>query len=173
MLRLISTGLAAAVLAGVVALATPPATARAAIGPIYLATLEVKDTPDSPDLYCDVSVDGRIAMTQLEADRLLAHKYRVVVRLWGEDSFSDDLLLGPWYVAGGRYGDEAYLIAGPYGLRFHKHARVYSTKLNEDNTPAFDEGDEVYAGIRLVNSLGATLRAGETNRKRDDYNLSC
>lgn len=65
--------------------------------------------------------------------------------------------------------------AVPRGLRFPKDTVVQGSALNED----YDPGpggirDELYAGVRLVNSRGTTVRLGETNRVGGhNFGLGC
>ncbi len=100
------------------------------------------------------------------------------MRVWGEDPISDDLLHGP-YVVSARFapGATAYITAAPEGFKFHKETVVSQSSLNEDT--AFPlEWDEIYAGVRLVDSGGKTIRSAETNREigpfgPSDYASGC
>jgi hypothetical protein len=105
---------------------------------------------------------GYVAMSQAEAEGLIAKNYRVVFRVWGDDLVSDDLLQGP-NLCGNVY-------SSPRGLEFSCWGGRSS--LDEDDS-TFDDHDEIYAGIRLVTSAswvngqlqyGTTVRSAETNR---------
>jgi hypothetical protein len=123
------------------------APAQAAVGP---ATGELFITPHKPG-YHNVAVEGRIRMYQGEAQQLLNSGYKVQLRLWGEDTFSDDLQLGP-------YTATAY--AGQLGIEFHKVLIGQRDSILDEDWG----NDELYAGIRLVKPNGQTVRGGETNR---------
>jgi hypothetical protein len=82
------------------------------------------------------------------------HKF--VLRVWGDDPFSDDLVYGPYVVTPVSAGFK------PGFIGFDRSVRLRRSRLNEDPAP-FDN-DEIYVGVRFVNSGGATLRAVETNR---------
>lgn len=134
----------------VMVVAVPTAPADAAIGSMT-ATLRVSPVEGQPG-YHWVQVFGRVPMTQPEAQRLIDSGHKVFVRLWGEDPASDDLLMGPYDA-----GASAYYY--PAGVGFDIAHKVPNSLLNEDWG-----GDELYAGVRLVNSIGQTLRSAETNR---------
>ena len=75
----------------------------------------------------------------------------IAVRLWGEDEWSDDLLVGP--VTGTMDGD---FLPGPFTISF----TVSGSTLNEDWGR-----DELYAGVRIYNrSTGQQVQTAETNR---------
>jgi hypothetical protein len=122
--------------------------ANASIG---VATGELYVTDYKPG-YHNVAVFGKVRMSKAEAQTLINQGYKVQLRLWGEDTFSDDLLMGPY---------PATIYATDNGLEFHKvHLGISDTLLDED----WEGRDELYVGIRLVNRSGATLRSTETNR---------
>jgi hypothetical protein len=89
-------------------------------------------------------------MTQSEAQYLINTRHNVVIRLWGEDPASDDLLLGP---------DNAPDDALSGGLYYSVAYKLPNSRLNED----WGE-DDLYAGVRLVQPNGVTLRSAESNR---------
>ena len=75
----------------------------------------------------------------------------IAVRLWGEDEWYDDLLVGP--VIGTMDGD---FLPGPFTVSF----TVSGSTLNEDWGR-----DELYAGVRIYNrSTGQQVQTAETNR---------
>lgn len=153
-----SVALALAVVATTVGIA---GSAHGALGPVS-AKLSVKSsrTPSS----CEVSVEGLVAMTQAEARTLLDSGHRVVVRVWGEDPIHDDLLLGPYILARGSVWSPSYAAATPTGLTLRLWVVVANTALDEDSYPDPGLRDELYAGVRLVDPAGRTIRSAETNR---------
>jgi hypothetical protein len=75
----------------------------------------------------------------------------IAVRLWGEDEWSDDLLVGP--AMGTVDGD---FLPGQFSVSF----TVSGGTLNEDWGR-----DELYAGVRIYNrSTGQQVQTAETNR---------
>jgi hypothetical protein len=75
--------------------------------------------------------------------------YRAEVRLWGEDTFSDDLLKGPMAPLAFN-GTEVYV-----------EFAVSGSTLDED----WRDRDEIYAGIRIVSrSTGKVMEGIETYR---------
>jgi hypothetical protein len=144
--RITRTIATAVALAGA-AVAFTGAPAQASIGP---ATGELIITPYKPG-YSNVAVFGRVFMPQGEAQALINQGHKVQLRLWGEDTFSDDLLMGPY---------NATYFASSQGLQFHKVLiGIPNSVLNEDWGT-----DELYTGIRLLNRNNQTVRSGETNR---------
>lgn len=133
----------------VMAIAASAAPANAAIGP---GMAELTVTPYQPG-YHNVAVFGKVSMSQAEAQNLLNAGHKIVLRVWGEDTFSDDLMIGP-------YNATSFTSPVSGGLEFHKVLlAVKGSRLNEDWGR-----DELYVGARLVDSSGRTLRAFETNR---------
>ena len=133
-----------------------PAQADASVGNMS-ASLTITSSCVGGGSACGVEavkVTGFVSMTQSEAQSLLNQRYNVVIRLWGDDAFSDDLLLGPYSPA------EVY--ADSSGLRFKALNYVGSSLLNED--PGWGVVDEIYAGVRLLRPDTSTLRSAETNR---------
>jgi hypothetical protein len=87
--------------------------------------------------------------------------YHFEYRIWGDDPHRDDLLKGPLYAQP--------QLQGPYsdadGLYFNAKVEVGLNRLlNEDADNPLDDRDEIYVGIRLVNSSGKTVRSTETER---------
>jgi hypothetical protein len=75
---------------------------------------------------------------------------RVEVRLWGEDTWSDDFLGGP------------YVLSTPFGGFYQVDFCVNSSTLDED----WGE-DDIYAGVRVFNAAtGRQTESVESNRIR-------
>jgi hypothetical protein len=129
---------------GLAASSTP---ANAAVGPLS-AKLTVSDYKPG---YHNVAVFGKVKMTRAEAEGFLASGHKVSLKLWGEDTFSDDLLLGP-------YNAVAY--ATDAGLEFHKVLLGQPDAMLDEDWGQ----DELYIGARLMSPTGSTVRSGETNR---------
>jgi hypothetical protein len=148
--------LAAAV--GIMTVAMPAASADASVGSITPASLSVSGPSNG---LRTVVVSGVVrTSSQAEAAQLYANGYRVVYRLWGDDPTSDDLLWDTSYMS--NYDPE------PDGLHFSNVLVLQSSYLNED-TCWCDDRDEVYAGIRLINSSGSSIRSAESNRTYGYY----
>lgn len=144
-------------LAGTLGLSATPA--GAAIGPVEA---KLRANPIATDYA--VSVFGHVKITQAEAQGLIDSGHRIVVRVWGEDTFDDDFLLGPYVLSetSVRYG---HIRATAQGLAFGQYQRVNRGELDEDDDPGPGGlRDELYAGVRLVSSNGTTIRSVETNR---------
>lgn len=106
--------------------------------------------PFSPG-YHNVAVFGVVPMSRAEAQSLVDGRHRIVLRLWGEDTFSDDRLIGPY---------AATLVPTDKGLEFHKVLlQVDGDRLDEDWGQ-----DELYVAMSLVNANGSTIRSARTNR---------
>ena len=150
--RVRRTALALSVVAAVGAAGLSAAPAGAAVGSPQ-GTLTI--TPFSPG-YHNVAVFGVVPMSRAEAQGLINSGHRIVLRLWGEDTFSDDLQMGPY---------NATIHATDKGLEFHKvRLQIDDDVLDEDWGT-----DELYVGMRLVNGNGATIRTGETNRVNGNF----
>jgi hypothetical protein len=134
--------------AAVATVALPAASADASIGSMT-ANLRVYPVEGVPG-YSWVHIYGRVSMTQSEAQYLINTRHNVVIRLWGEDPASDDLLLGP---------DNAPDDALSGGLYYSVAYKLPNSRLNED----WGE-DDLYAGVRLVQPNSVTLRSAESNR---------
>jgi len=131
----------------------------AAAGPAHasIGSVQAKLTvsPYKPG-YHNVAVFGKVPMTRTEAQGLIDSGHRVTMKLWGEDTFSDDLLMGPY---------NATYFATDAGLEFHKvRLGIPDSVLNEDWG-----GDELYVGVRVQTPTGGTLRSGETNRQYGSF----
>jgi hypothetical protein len=77
----------------------------------------------------------------------------VEIRLWGDDTFNDDFLLGPrqsGIIANRFYADDFY---------------VYRGVLNEDDIG----DDEIYAGVRVYQADGKQIDSVESNRVVHSY----
>ena len=144
--------LAAAVATVVVmAVGLPAAQADASVGSMA-ASLKIEPSCAACGVQ-SVKVEGTVTMPPSEAQSLIDRHYNVVIRLWGEDGFSDDLRLGP-------YSPDfaSASIVFPGGLYFKSQKLVGNSVLNEDWG-----GDEIYAGVRLLKPDSTTLRSAETN----------
>ena len=149
-IRRTALALSVAAVAGAAGLSAAPA--DAAVGsPQGKLTI----TPFSPG-YHNVAVFGRVPMTRAEAQSLINGRHKIVLRLWGEDTFSDDLQMGPY---------PATVYATDKGLEFHKVLLQIDDDVLDEDWGA----DELYVGMRLVNANGATIRSGETNRVHGDF----
>lgn len=165
-----SFALSAAALA--VTVAASPARAQAAVGsPTGALTVDYLRGSDGARVSptrCTVIVLGQIRMSRTEAQRLLNSGHRVIVRLWGEDPQTDDLLREYSLIQGesGTPGSirRTQLWVNTEGIGFRTYERVSPGLLDEADAVGVPERDELYAGMRLVNSRGATVRSGETNR---------
>lgn len=87
--------------------------------------------------------------------------YRFEYRVWGDDPVWDDLRKGPVHVQP--------LLQGPYSdadmlYISEKLDNINVSRLLDEDDSPFDDRDEIYVAIRLVDSSGKTVRAGETNR---------
>jgi hypothetical protein len=92
---------------------------------------------------------------------LLNEGYRIQIRVWGDDPVYDDLLVGP--VTPEMYPGVNGPDATYGGLGFRADIPVSNSVLDEDDS-IFDERDEVYASIRLLDPNGKTIKSGETKR---------
>jgi hypothetical protein len=99
-------------------------------------TTKLSVTPTQPG-FQRVSISGRVTMTEAEAQGLIDTGHKVVLRLWGEDPFYDDLLLGPYTAAAS---------ATWAGLEFHKELLLLG---NSD----LDE-HQLHVGAQLVDPAG-------------------
>lgn len=104
-----------------------------------------------------VKISGVVRMPDSEAQQLMVTDHKVVWRLWGEDPVRDDLLAGPLPTTVAAYRG--------VGLWFRGSVVFSGGELNEDAAHApFDEIDDIYAGVRLLNSPSVTVKAVESNR---------
>jgi hypothetical protein len=149
---------ATAALAGSVAVLSLGLSAAPADAAIGRLTTSLTVNPYIPGTST-VRFSGVVSMSQAEAQGLINSGHRVQWRMWGDDPVSDDRLLGPLY---------ADVSATPRGLEFSRFFHARHTMLDEDDS-RLDDRDELYVGVRLINSAGATIRSGETNRKIGHY----
>jgi hypothetical protein len=128
-------------------------TAQASVG---VMSDELYVTPYIQGQSSNVAVFGKVTMSRSEAQWYVDHNYKVSLKLWGEDTFSDDLLMGPY---------NATIYATDQGLEFHKVVLAVSNSLlNEDWG-----GDELYVGARFTTPTGSTIRSRETNRVNGNF----
>jgi hypothetical protein len=150
--RKLRTAIATLIAALSVAVMIDAAPANASIGSMS-ASLSI--SPAGGGLR-NVVVSGVVRTSSYsEALQLYNSGHRVVYRLWGDDPIWDNLLFGPASVF--QYE------ARSDGLYFYNLIQLNSSYLNEDRSWT-DNYDEVYAGVRLVNLSGSTIRSAETNR---------
>ena len=143
------------------------APADAAIGQPS-AQLNINIPPGHPETpLCRVLVNGHVPMSPAEAQQLIASDHRIAIRIWGDDPVSDDLLGGPFYLVAG--GANRWIKASAVGLSFGLYVVIQASVLNED-IETHIAIDEIYAGVRLVNSSTATIRSAESNRKWGWFN---
>jgi hypothetical protein len=132
------------------------------VGPIT-PRLTVENSTDLR--YHLVRVAGQVpSTTRAEAQSLKDNGYKIVLRLWGDDPSYDDLLRGPW-------NPESFYVTNQ-GLTFFSRVKVSNATLDEDWDQAYPyirDQDELYVGVRLVNSAGTTIMSKETNRVNDHY----
>jgi hypothetical protein len=117
-----------------------------ASAPAADATLSIQRFQDEYGTYNYVTVQGTVSAWY-------GWNSRVVVRLWGDDRWSDDLLDGP---ANADYFDGWYFVRSFW---------VSDSTLDED----WDGQDEIYAGIRVYDSAGRQRETAETNRVYDHW----
>ncbi len=148
------------IVACVLTIGVPAPPAHAAVQSMT-ARLTVTDAVSTVpgSTYWDVKVVGVVrTTTQQDVTELKASGHKVIMRLWGDDPSYDDLLRGPF---------EATYFASSLGLGFTTKLRVRAIDLDEDIAtldPYIPGTDELYIGVRLVNSQGATVRLVDTNR---------
>jgi hypothetical protein len=138
-----------------VAFALLPAPARAAVN-FEKPKLSVKEVDHglSASTY-DVVVSGRLLTSEIgENQRLLERGFKFVVRLWGDDPVSDDLIRGPVELEPRLVGTTLYFRWPLPGL----------SRRTLDEDPAPFDADEIYAGVRLIDSGGNTRALAESNR---------
>jgi hypothetical protein len=105
-----------------------------------------------PYANCENS-QGRIFDYMMRVDVTLSRNYydggHVIVRIWGDDSYSDDLLLGP-----------ERQDFGELSGRVMVNLCINRSTLNEDVGT-----DEIYAGVRVFSHTnGAQTEVVESNR---------
>jgi hypothetical protein len=165
-----------------------PAVAAGAVGKMT-ASLTIIRIPDRPcgQLVCaatdHLSVTATVPLSAGDLPDLTG--YRIAMRAWGDDTFSDDLLVGPVYIPYKApstisptciHEDQPATAARSYFYRGSgilkirgclRTSRMFG-RLNEDNTFP-DYGDEIYVGVRLLNPQGGTVSSDETNRVTGRY----
>ena len=148
-----------ALAAAVTVMAFSAAPANAAIGSVSgsLSVLNWQTSDPCGDARYKWRVQGYVAMTYAEAQAIVynSYPYQILVRLWGEDPYSDDKLAEKYVSAG-------QTRASYRGLEFDTYGTTSTMVLNEDPERPWGE-DELYAGIRFLKN-GVTLRSVETNR---------
>jgi hypothetical protein len=86
--------------------------------------------------------------------------YRFEYRIYGDDPHWDDLLKGPVYAQP--------LLQGPYSdadmLYFNERFDITAGRLLDEDDSIFDDRDEIYARVRLLDASGKTVWSVETNR---------
>jgi hypothetical protein len=151
------TAIAALIAALSVAVTIDASPANAALGSMS-ASLTIEPYGAS---YYKVYVEAVVrTSSQAEASQLYNSGYRFAWRLWGDDPVSDDLISEVFHYDGGSY------YARPDGLYYYKRLDVPKSWLNEDQSWT-DNRDEIYAGVRLLNTSVSTyvnVRTAETNR---------
>jgi hypothetical protein len=140
----------------VLALGLSAPAASAAIGPLS-AKLSISRNAQR----YNVNLTGTVQMTQAEAQQLIASGARIEWRLYGEDPVRDDLRFGP---------DPASEtpLATAQGLQF-KGVRVTSLNTLDEDDSIFDDRDELYLSVRLLNSSGGVIKSGQSNRFRRTF----
>ncbi|GAA1017266.1 hypothetical protein Aple_094420 [Acrocarpospora pleiomorpha] len=109
-----------------------------------------------PGNYFKVTIDVVIGMTEFQAQQLKNTGHPIVLRVWGEDKVSDNVLYGP-------DSFKAYDVT-KRGIELHTYYYFKSgTTLNEDSGWFDDEVDDIYVGAHLLNPAGSTLRSVESN----------
>jgi len=135
----------------------------------FSATLNVLPTTE-PDI-CQVTLRADFPMSQSQAQAKINAGHKIVARLWGEDPVYDDLLSGPHKL--GKPGVHQYgaIFASPNGILLNMSWVMSASRLNEDNAPGnpYDELDDLYAGVRLVDKNGKTVKSMESNRYRAHF----
>jgi hypothetical protein len=109
----------------------------------------------------NVNLTGTVQMTQAEAQQLLASGARIEWRLYGEDPVRDDLRFGP-------DPPSQTPVATAQGLQF-QGVRITTLNVLDEDDSVFDDRDELYLSVRLVNSSGGTIKSGQSNRFRRTF----
>ena len=162
-----------------------PAAPAGAVGKMK-ASLNIVHRPAyvCGDLLCSarehLTVKATVPLSPGELPNLAG--YRIAIRVWGDDPVSDDLIRGPVYLPsqaqapaklspqciienqpGNVVGSYFYRVSEGLTIRGCLRESSMFRGLNEDDTFP-DYGDEIYAGVRLLNPQGATVRSAETSR---------
>ncbi|MHA6783173.1 hypothetical protein ACVGOW_19565 [Pseudonocardia saturnea] len=138
-----------------VSLGVAAGSAEASVGALS-ATLGIRGVEAS--FAADVRVTGHVPMTAAEASALIGSGHRVVFRLWGSDTFDDDFIGGPYTMS---------VRASSRGLEFTGTRRLATGALDEDG--GCIGIDEVYAGVRLLDRNGSTVRKAETDKHVEQW----
>jgi hypothetical protein len=163
----------AAVATMALALATTvgPATPSAQAAPYLSMSSHITITPvpgpvtegGYPDRQV-VAIDGIVTLSQTAAQDAINHGYHILLRYWGDDTNSDDLLTGP------RYPKTTFAAAD--GLHFHDQVTFNHALLDEDSGTFENIGDggidEIYVGARLIDPNGTEVSKVESNRIEGD-----
>jgi hypothetical protein len=167
-LRSVKTGAVAAFALGAL---FAPATAPAQAVPNLSISSHFSMTPVAGAFTGDgfpaeqsLDVKGVVAMSQAAAQDSINHGYTVMLRYWGDDPNSDDLLYGPIAAPN--------VFAATDGLHFQHNVTLPHSVVDEDNTfgvlddPAGlgQEQDELYVGARFLDPSGNTVSLVESNR---------
>ena len=111
-----------------------------------------------------ITVDGVVNLSQAAAQDSIDHGYHILLRYWGDDTNSDDLLAGP------RYPKD--MVAAADGLHFHDEVTFNHMALDEDSGSFENIGDggvdEIYVGARLIDPNGKEVSKVESNRIEGD-----
>ncbi|MEV5409541.1 hypothetical protein AB0K60_11990 [Thermopolyspora sp. NPDC052614] len=111
---------------------------------------------EQPGNYLKVNIDVVFHMTPAQAQQLKNSGHPIVLRTWGEDPASDDVLYGPDTF-------KAYDVTSR-GMELHTYYYFKrGTTLNEDSGVFDGEVDDIYIGARLLNPAGSTLRSVRSN----------
>jgi hypothetical protein len=159
------SAVAALGLAMSIGLATTPAHADPSLS--MSTQLYITPVPGSPlnEGHPDqqvVDIRGVVAMSEAAAKDSIDHGYTIELRYWGDDEYSDDLILGPIHPGN--------VFAGSDGLHFQHNVKLAHFQLNEDDETGasgpfaggFGE-DEIYVGSRLLDPSGKTVALVESN----------
>jgi hypothetical protein len=101
-----------------------------------------------------IAIDGAVTMSETAAQDSINHGYTIVVRYWGDDPSSDDLLHGPV--------NPRTVFAAADGLHFQHYVTLPHFLLDEDNS-TFDNVDEIYVGARFIDPDGKEVSKVESN----------
>jgi hypothetical protein len=124
-----------------------------AVGPMDSPTLRIFSSTQTTSL---IDVQGLIRTdpaTLTGVQRLLDRGYRIRIRVWGDDPVYNDLRFGP-------ATPDMYFARG--GLGYRGQWYVGNSVLDEDDS-FFDDHDEIFANVRLLDPNGNTIRSGDTN----------
>jgi hypothetical protein len=110
--------------------------------------------------YQKITVEGVVSVSKAAAQDAINHGYHIVLRYWGDDTNSDDLMAGPKY--------PKTLYAADDGLHFSDDVTFNHTVLDEDSGTLENIGDggmdELYVGARLLDNHNTEVGLVESNR---------